>query len=277
MMGTMRQLALAGAVAALAVSGAMAPAHAQARQTDDSFRWSGPAAAGAWLNVRNLNGSIRVEQGSGNQVEVRATKSWRRGNPEDVRVQVTRYGPGDRDVLVCALWNEESICTPDEYRTRRSGDRNRNRKRDNDVSVQLVVTVPQGVHVAGSSVNGSVDVTGVSGQIDASSVNGNVRAESSGGPVEAKAVNGNVLARMGRISGTEDLSYSTVNGNVLVEFSGDLNADIEMSTVNGGFETNFPLPLRGRINPKHIRATVGSGGQRIKLSTVNGSVELRKN
>lgn len=270
-----RQLGLAGIVAALAVSGAIAPAHAQARQTDDSFRWTGRAAAGAWLNVRNVNGSIRVEPGTGNEVEVRATKSWRRGDPDDVRIVVTRYGPGDRDVLVCALWNDDAVCTEDGSRNRRSGDRNRNR--NHDVSVQMVVTVPQGVHVAGSSVNGNVDVTGVSGQVRASSVNGNVRAESSGGPVEGKAVNGNVFARMARISGTEDLTYSTVNGNVRVEFSDELNADIEMSTVNGGFETNFPLPLRGRINPKHIRATVGNGGQRIKLSTVNGSVELRKN
>lgn len=262
-------------LAALALAVASAPAAAQDRQSDDSFRWSGRVTNGAWLNVRNLNGSVRVEPGSGDEVQVRATKTWRRGDPADVRIAVSRYGPSDRDVLVCAIWGSNTVCSENEYRTRNdgSGDRNRN----NDVNVQFVVTVPRWMHVRGSSVNGSVDVTGISGQIRANSVNGNVRAESSGGPVEARAVNGNVTARMGNIGGSEDLSYGSVNGNVLVEFTGDLNADIEMSTVNGGFETNFPLPMRGRINPRHIRATVGSGGRNIKLSTVNGNVELRKN
>lgn len=266
----LRATALAGVLAAVAA----APVTAQDRRTDDSFRWTGQVGSGAWLNVRNLNGSVQVRSGSGSEVEVRATKSWRRGDPDDVRISVTRYGPNDRDVLVCALWGENSTCTESSYRTRGNG---RGEERNNDTNVQFIVTVPRGVHIRAGTVNGSVDVLGATGEIDVNSVNGNVRAESSGGPVLAKAVNGNVMARMGRISTTEDLTYSTVNGNVLVEFGDELDAEIEMSTVNGGFETNFPLTVRGRINPRHIRATVGSGGSRVKLSTVNGNVELRKN
>jgi hypothetical protein len=271
-----RSAVLAGALAAAALTTASAPGMAQDRRSDDSFRWTGPAASGAWVNIRNLNGNVRVESGAGSQVEVRATKNWRRGNPEDVQVRVTRYGPGDRDILVCALWGNNTTCTEDEYRVR-SDDRSGRRNDNNDINVQFVITLPRGVHVEAATINGSIDVTGATGEINVNSVNGNVRAESSGGPVLAKAVNGNVTARMGRISTTEDITYSTVNGNVLVEFSDELNAEIEMSTVNGGFETNFPLTVRGRINPKHIRATVGNGGSRVKLSTVNGSVELRKN
>lgn len=263
-----------GALAGLLAAVAMSPAAAQERRSDDSFRWTGHAASGAWLNVRNLNGSVQVRTGSGSEVEVRATKSWRRGDPDDVRIRVTRYGPGDRDVLVCALWGDDATCTESSYRGR---DNRRGQQRSNDTNVQFIVTVPRGMHVRASTVNGSVDVLGVSGEVDVNSVNGNVRAESTGGPVVAKAVNGNVTARMGRITTTEAITYSTVNGNVLVEFGDELNAEIEMSTVNGGFETNFPLTVRGRINPRHIRAVVGSGGPRVTLSTVNGNVELRKN
>jgi DUF4097 and DUF4098 domain-containing protein YvlB len=107
-------------------------------------------------------------------------------------------------------------------------------------------------------------------------VNGNVEAHSSGGPVTATTVNGNVRVRMGQMSGREDLSYSTVNGNIVVEFAGDLHADLEMSTVNGSFTTNFPMQISGRLNPRHLRTTVGDGGRRVKLSTVNGNVELRR-
>ena len=259
--------------AAIAAAAAL-PAGAQARQQDSTFRWTGRVADGAWVNVRNLNGSIRVQPGTGSDVEVRATKSWRRGNPESVRIRVTRYGPGDRDVLVCALWGENSTCTEDNLRTR--GEPRSRGNDNNDTSVDFVIIVPRATNVQAASVNGSVAVTGTTGRIKANSVNGNVRAESTGGPVEANAVNGNVTARMGAM-GSDDLAYASVNGNVLVEFTGALDAEIEMSTVNGGFETNVPLTLHGRINPRHIRATIGRGGRSIKLSTVNGNVELRRN
>jgi hypothetical protein len=46
--------------------------------------------------------------------------------------------------------------------------------------------------------------------------------------------------------------------------------------VNGRFVTDFPVTISGRIDPKHLRAKLGTGGPRIKMSTVNGNVELRK-
>lgn len=269
-MSHMRYAALA-AFAGLAIAQPSA-AGAQARQSDSTFRWAGPVAAGQWFFVRNLNGGVTIRPGTSDQVEIRAIKSWNRGDPSAVRVEVKRYGTGDRDLLVCALWGDQSVCTDKEYRTRDSGRRTRN----NDVNVQFIVSLPRGVNIRAETVNGSVDIGGATAQIVAKSVNGSVDAVSTGGPVEARAVNGNVYARMGTPRGTEDLTYASVNGNVVVEFSGDLDAELEMSTVNGGFETNFPLPLRGRINPRHIRATLGDGGRLVKLSTVNGNVELRK-
>lgn len=266
------RLAAVAAFAGLAVAHP-ALAGAQDRQADSTFRWSGPLAAGQWFFARNLNGGVTIRPASGDQVEIRAIKTWRRGDPSAVRVEVKRYGPGDGDILVCALWGDESVCTDREYRVRDSNRRNRN----NDVSVQFIVSVPRGANIRAETVNGGVEVAGATGRVVAKSVNGSVEAISTGGPVEARAVNGNVRARMGTARGTEDLTYASVNGNVVVEFSGDLDAELEMSTVNGGFETNFPLPLRGRINPRHIRATLGDGGRMVKLSTVNGNVELRKN
>jgi DUF4097 and DUF4098 domain-containing protein YvlB len=73
------------------------------------------------------------------------------------------------------------------------------------------------------------------------------------------------------------MEFTTVNGSVAVEFAGDFNGDVEMSTVNGSLNTNFEMTLSGRLNPHHLRTHVGKpGGPRIRLETVNGSVELRK-
>ena len=248
------------------------PAQERSRETD-AFRWAGQIPAGRWIYVRNLNGEIRVEPSTGNQVEVTAMKSWRRGDPGDVRIEVKKYGPGEQDVIICALWSEDSYCDEEGYRHRNSG---RNR-RDNDVSVEFRVRVPRGVKIGAGSVNGSVTVAGATSEVKVGTVNGSVEATSSGGPVEASTVNGSIVARMGRLTGNEDLNYSTVNGSIQVEFDGELtDADVEMSTVNGRFEINFPITIQGRLNPRHLRTRLGNGGRRIKLTTVNGNVELRR-
>jgi hypothetical protein len=260
------------ALAGIALTTASLSAQERSRERD-AFNWAGQIPAGRWIYVRNLNGEIRVEPSTSNRVEVTAIKTWRRGDPADVRIEVKKYGPGEQDVVICALWSEESHCDEQGYRHRNSG---RNR-RDNDVSVEFRVRVPRGVKIGAGSVNGSVTVDGATSEVKVGTVNGSVEATSSGGPVEASTVNGSVVARMGRLTGSEDLSYSTVNGSIQVEFDGELtDADVEMSTVNGRFEINFPITLQGRLNPRHLRTRLGNGGRRIKLTTVNGNVELRK-
>jgi hypothetical protein len=34
--------------------------------------------------------------------------------------------------------------------------------------------------------------------------------------------------------------------------------------------------VRGRLDPHHLRARLGRGGRRVRLTTVNGNVELRR-
>src|SRR5262249_31719734 len=47
-------------------------------------------------------------------------------------------------------------------------------------------------------------------------------------------------------------------------------------TVNGRVETDFPVKIIGKISPRHLHGTVGSGGPALKLVTVNGSITLRE-
>ncbi|HYD54207.1 MAG TPA: DUF4097 family beta strand repeat-containing protein [Gemmatimonadaceae bacterium] len=248
------------------------PLGAQERQTDArAFTWSGRVASGAWVRVHNLNGGITVERASGNQVEIVASKSWRRGDPKDVRIELKRFGPNDEHVIVCAFWTENATCDENGYRTRSSGG-----SRRNDVAVAFTVRVPPGVRINASTVNGRVGIDGATSEVRAATVNGEIDATSSGGPVMASTVNGNVNVRMGRLAGDQDLTYATVNGNIAVEFDADVDADVELTTVNGRLHSGFPLQLQGRIDPRHLRATIGKGGRRVKLTTVNGNVELRK-
>lgn len=259
--------------AAFVLVAASSVAGAQQRTGDRDFSWDGRIPSGKWLYVRNLNGGIRVERATGDRAEVTAVKRWRRGDPEDVRIEMRRIGGDDGDVIICAFWNENASCDEDGYRSR--GDNSRGRNRDNDTSVEFTVRLPAGVRLGVSTVNGGVDVSGATSEVSASTVNGRVSAISSGGPVNASTVNGDIDVRM-RDLGTGDLEYSTVNGSIEIEVPANLDADLDMRTVNGSLSSDFPITVQGRMNPRRMRATIGKGGRRLRLETVNGSVELRK-
>jgi hypothetical protein len=252
------------------------PASAQARQqSDNAFSWSGKIPAGRWIRVQNLNGGITVGAASGDNVEVTATKRWRRGDPEVVRFETKKFGPNDESVLVCALWGERASCDESGYRS--NGNNRERGMRNNDVVVEFRVLLPRGVKVGVATVNGDVIVDGVTADVDAGTVNGEVDITGGTSRVAASNVNGNVRARLNRLENDGRLEFTTVNGSVIVDFAGDSGADIDLQTVNGSLNTNFEMTLSGRFDPRRIRTHVGRpGGPRIKIETVNGSIELRR-
>ncbi|MBI3790408.1 MAG: DUF4097 family beta strand repeat protein [Gemmatimonadetes bacterium] len=243
----------------------------QERSATPDFTWDGRMERGRTLVVRNLNGAIRVTRAEGDRASIVATKRWRRGDPAEVRIEQVKAG-ANGDVVVCAFWTENASCDERGYRSRDDGGWRRNR---NDVSVEFVVKLPAGVKVAVSTVNGEVSVEEATDEVDASSVNGSVWAASNGGPVEAHTVNGDVRARMGQRS-TRDLRFTSVNGTVIVQVPDNADAELTMSTVNGSVQSDFPVTISGRLNPRRLQATLGKGGPLIEMKTVNGDVRLRK-
>ena len=245
-----------------------------AAQQDRDFRWEGAVRSGRWVKVQNINGDVDVVPASGDRVEITAVKRGR-GDPETVRIEVTRYGPSEENVFVCAIWNDATCDAERGYQSRR-GRKDHHDDDDDDVEVTFTVRVPRGVNVDAGTVNGGVDVRGVTGEVHAASVNGGVDAVSDGGPVTASTVNGSIRASM-RSLGSGDLEFTTVNGSITVELPEDLNADLRMTTVNGTLSSrDFPLTVSGRFSPQNLRATIGRGGTKLSFTTVNGNVEIRK-
>jgi hypothetical protein len=244
---------------------------AQVRVEREAFTWAGRIPEGRWINVRNMNGTIEVEGTTGDRVEVVATRRTKRGDPNYVRFEVRKFGANEQDVVVCALWGERASCN--EVGDQGSWDR---RGRMNEITVEFRVRVPRGVKVAANNVNGEVRGEGVTAEVDAESTNGSIFVATTGGPVNARTTNGSIHASMGKFDLRSDLRFESTNGTVTAEFAEDINAEVDLSTTNGRFMTDFPVTVSGRIDPRRLRATLGKGGPRIRLATTNGNVELRK-
>jgi len=266
-----RRALLSGSAFTCALLAAAIPATAQ--RTGEPFRWSGEIQKDRWVYVHDVNGNVRVEPGTGSTMEVTAIKRWRRGDPEQVRISVQQVGNGKGDVLICALWNENSTCDEDGVHSRGSGWRGGNNS--NDTSVEFTIRLPAGVKVQATSVNGNVGVDGATAEVYANTTNGSIEVRSSGGPVRARTTNGDITVRSGSL-GDERLEYSTTNGSITLELPSAANADVDMRTVNGTLSSEFPLTLQGEIDRRHLRATLGKGGPSLRVTTVNGNIRLRK-
>jgi putative adhesin len=248
-------------MAALALSAA--PAAAQ------DFTWRERVAAGQWLEIKGVIGSVRATASSGDRVEVEATRTARRSDPEDVEIVVHRHARG---VTICALYpqgrnRQPNECLPD--------DRGRMNSQNNDVKVDFVVRVPRSVHFAGRTVLGDVTITSLSGDVRAQTVNGNIRV-STAGLAEASTVNGSIDVAMGRADWSETLEFETVNGAIRLELPDRVDTDVSASTVNGSIDSDFPLTVRGRFSGKRLSGTIGRGGRDLTLGTVNGDIEIRR-
>ena len=241
---------------------------------DTPFHWSGEVDRGRWVYIRNLNGRVRVEEGTGNKVEITGVKSWRRGNPEDVRISVRQTGSGRGDLIVCALWRDRDSCDEDGYRSSNSSSF-WNFNRNNDVNVEFTIKIPSGLRVNARSVNGDVTVDGATGEVVAHTTNGSVEARSTSGPVSARTTNGNIFGRSGRFEGGHT-DYATTNGSITVEMPSNVNADVEMRTTNGHLSSDFPITVEGKFSTRRLNARLGSGGPLVRLSTTNGSIRLRR-
>lgn len=250
------------------VLGALVAAAAGTAQAQD-FEWQGRVARGNAIEIKNINGDVEATRGSGDQVEVTAVKrEGRRGDPDDVTFEVVEHEGG---VTICAVY-PDSGRRPNECRPGSDGRMN---TRDNDTEVHFTVRVPAGVDLIGKSVNGDVRVDGVPGNAVARTVNGDIEVTAAGA-VQASTVNGSIDASMGTAAFEDDLEFNTVNGSITLELPDGVNADVSASTVNGGMETDFPLTVEGRWGPRHLRGTIGRGGPRIELETVNGRIALRR-
>ena len=239
------------------------------RRTADDFQWRGSVRQGGTLEIKGINGDVTAMTGSGTDVEVTAERRARRNNPEEVRLEVVEHADG---VTICAVYPSKDATRPNECRP---GSEGRMNVQNNDVSVRFVARVPPGVRFVGRTVNGDVDAQGLNGPVAISTVNGST-AFSTTSYGEASTVNGSIRGILGASGWNEGLAFHTVNGSITLDLPPDLSADVHATTVNGEISTDFPMLIKGRVSHRQVSGTIGSGGRRLDLETVNGSVRLRR-
>ena len=213
------------------------------------------------IELDNINGDVRISSWDRNEVKVDAIKhADTKERLDEAKIEVdsgkdslsirTKYPSHDNS------WNWGS--------------------HNNPASVEYTLTVPRNARLDEIKlINGSLNITGVAGEVRASCINGRLEARDLAGRAKLETINGKLDARFAQLAG-HDVELGSVNGSLEVTIPSDSNAEVEASTVSGGISNDFGLHVNNHHFVGHdLRGELGNGGTRIHLSNVNGHIEIR--
>jgi len=261
-----RNLALAAAFAGIAAFAAAGPAAAET--VEKTLQNTYPMSARGEVVVENINGHVVVETWDRAEVRVRATKKVRAGSAEEAaeamdRLEVRVKKGADRLHVETSHGNTE-LGFFDWMRGRTNG------------SVSYHLTVPRGIRLVAETVNGGITLRGVDGDFSASTVNGGVRIEDARGKVDVSTTNGSIQAEMDAVTKNADMAFSTTNGAVTVTLPEDVATTLRLRTTNGGIHVDFPVEVRGERSRRRLDAELNGGGGTLRVSTTNGSINIKR-
>ena len=258
-----KELMRASNVVALSLAGAVSML---AGLSPSGFRWTGTLTPGESIEVQDANGNIRAEPSNGKNVEVVVRRTSSSEDVSHVQVRVVRRPEG---IVICAVYPKDQT-GPGDCAALVSG---APKPTASGPEVEFAVRVPKGVRFVARTVNGSVEAKALHSDLEAYTVNGNVKLSTTGA-AHAETVNGSITGVVG--NRMRDLRFSTVNGNITLGLPLEPNAEIRAKTVHGQISTNLRLPVRQHFASHTLNGKVGSGGGEMDISTVNGSIHLRR-
>ena len=216
---------------------------------------------GGRFGISNVNGSITVTGGSGDSVEVLAIK--KADNQKEL---------DEIEIVVSETSSEITIETElgesDGWWSHGSS----------GGQVTYEITVPSGITLDSvETVNGNVDISGVTGKVVAESVNGDLDISNLAGDVRLSTVNGGIEAGFDKLDGDQSVKAETVNGRVTLVLPDDADCEISADTLNGGINAkDFGLDADKGFVGSDLNGKIGSGSARVNIDTVNGGIKIKK-
>jgi hypothetical protein len=276
------------ALAATALTIAASPLLAQdlVGRNDRIFTTSRMVPASGSIRLYGVTGDLTVTEGESGKVNYRAEKILRRGSVDDYAFVVLSDASG---VTICAVRDEDDECTASGLET----GRHRGYSWGSRATLKISVEVPRGTQLVASSGNGDVSVSvatrelkalsgngdvrvsRAAGPVRASSGNGDVEIETTLGPVQASSGNGDVRVSMDDVDNDSEMVLTSGNGDVVIAVPQRFRATLDASTGNGSITTDLPIQIEGRISKQRMRGTINGGGRRLRMTSGNGSIEVR--
>ncbi len=124
--------------------------------------------------------------------------------------------------------------------------------------LDIQIKVPKQTTLDLKTMNGSISVEGISGEMTIDAMNGHINVQDASGPVVAHSMNGRIVASMTQVSAAKASSFSSMNGSIEVTLPADLKARLKMKTDHGEIYTDFDVKVDSATGSTTV-APDGSG------------------
>ena len=196
------------------------------------------------------NGRVSLENISGT-IEVR---SWNKAEVRIDALKISAASSRDQAKENAGLVRIEVVKEGGVLRIETKYPERRFRGNNLSVSVNYVLTIPDQASLRVKNVSGDIDVQKIGGDLDIDEVSGGVRIAGAAKTVDCK----------------------TVSGGITLLLPASAAFEVEAETFSGHIATDFPVVVSGKISPKELRGTVGTGGATVRIKSFSGRVEIRK-
>ncbi len=223
------------------------------------------------LDVQAVNGSIRVEAGAVDGVEIDATvRAITQERLDAVEIVASRLEDGT--LVLRAVWPEPGRQSPE--------------------GVSFVIRMPDVSGVRLASSNGSLQIHGAQGAVHARTSNGAITVQECVGAVVCETSNGTVTVSMAHSS----VDARTSNGAVEVSLAPDNPGPVRIDTSNGAVRLTVGKAFSGMLSARTSNGRIrlegvaeasvrelgkrsctlqfGEGAQQSTIETSNGSVTI---
>lgn len=245
----------------------LAPAEPQTSDPEftEEFHQTYPLPATGRVSIENINGGVRIAVWDQNVVKVDAVKKAN---------QKEKLDEAKIDVSTTA----DSVRIKTEYPDRNQTSGEGKHSYNNPATIEYSLTIPRKARIDSADlVNGSLEIEGAEGDVKAACVNGQVRARGLTGEVKLSTVNGGVEATIVRLDEAKSTTLNSVNGSITLIIPADSNAQVRASTVHGAITNDFGLQVNdGQYVGHDLSGQIGTGGPRIRLNNVNGSISIKR-
>jgi DUF4097 and DUF4098 domain-containing protein YvlB len=187
-------------LAGLLIVAVAAPVNAADREVNKS----GPASATGMVMIENLSGSVEVIGWDKNEIKVTGTLS---GDVEEVK-----FDTGKKKSRIEVVWPRD--------------------KKNTKGEANLVINVPRGSQLEVECVSAGIEISGVTGTVEASSISGDVTITGLCEEVQAESISGDVFID----GGAPDVDASSISGKVKARGA---TSEVEAQTVSGSIDLDF--------------------------------------
>jgi hypothetical protein len=239
----------------------IARAHFNAEESVE-WRKTYELAPGGRVEIRNVNGRIDVRPSDGRTVEIVAVKTARGRSADQARETASRIQISE-DISPSAIRVETKLPRSSGFFNMNSGE------------VRYTVRVPAASEATFVTVNGGLEITGLTGPVRAETTNGGIVGRDMGGAVDAETTNGGIEIDLARVA-EGGVKLECTNGGISLRLPEDSKATVSANITNGGIDTGG-LQFETTETSRHrLEARLNGGGPSIRLSGTNGGIHLKR-